>query len=367
MPVHRSLVVALALLAGATGTAAAHVRYVTPGSEPVAVAEFLATTLADPFNLALLGAGAGTLVLAGVAYRRVRPFPADVAAFRAAMREYDDLVPWLLRLSLGLPLIGAGFSGYLFSPAFEPAAPAFVRLFGITTGFLLLFGLATRFVAGYGLGVYLAALALEPGLVLAVEYLPGFLAILVVGAGRPSADGVLSRLAADDRTLYSRLDPVYRRLAVPVAARIRPYRRYVPVVVRVGMGVAFVYLGVSQKLMNPGDALAVVEKYALTTVVPVSPELWVVGAGLTEAFVGLVLIAGAFTRASAGVAILLFTTTLFGLPDDPVLAHVSLFGLASALMITGAGPFSVDAWVAAESSRNAPPGTDADRGVPTDD
>ena len=362
----RALAVLLALLAAATGTAAAHVRYVTPGSEPVAVAEFLAAALSEPFNLAVLAAGAGTLVAGGLVYRRVRPFPADVAAFRAAMREYDDLVPWLLRLSLGLPLVGAGFSGYLFSPAFEPAAPTFVRLFGITTGFLLLFGLATRVVAACGLGAYLAALALQPGLLLAVEYVPGFLAILLLGAGRPSADHVLSRLATDDRTVYSRLDPVYRRLALPVAARLRPYRAAVPVVVRVGLGVAFVYLGVSQKLMNPGDALAVVDKYALTGLVPVAPELWVVGAGLTEALVGVVLLAGAFTRAAAGVAILLFTTTLFGLPDDPVLAHVSLFGLASALMITGAGPHSVDARVASDSTTAPPTRPESDPDVEAD-
>ena len=46
------------------------------------------------------------------------------------------------------------------------------------------------------------------------------------------------------------------------------------------------------------------------------------------------------------VAFGLFTTTLFGLPDDPVVAHISLFGLVSALLITGAGPYSVDAWLA---------------------
>jgi len=38
-------------------------------------------------------------------------------------------------------------------------------------------------------------------------------------------------------------------------------------------------------------------------------------------------------------------TTLFGLPDDPVVAHISLFGLVSALLITGAGPYSIDSWL----------------------
>ncbi|MFW5935252.1 MAG: DoxX family protein [Halolamina sp.] len=113
-------------------------------------------------------------------------------------------------------------------------------------------------------------------------------------------------------------------------------------IVRVGLGASFVYLGVVQKLFMPGQALAVVAKYDLTAVVPVSPELWAVGAGLTEMVLGIALALGLFTRASCGVAILMFTTTLFGLPDDPVMAHVSLFGLVSVLVITGGGAYSLD-------------------------
>jgi uncharacterized membrane protein YphA (DoxX/SURF4 family) len=64
--------------------------------------------------------------------------------------------------------------------------------------------------------------------------------------------------------------------------------------------------------------------------------------------VGVALLAGLFTRFFSGVAFLMLTTTLFGLPDDPVVAHISVFGLVSALLVTGAGPFSFDAWAARE-------------------
>jgi uncharacterized membrane protein YphA (DoxX/SURF4 family) len=343
-------VLALSGLLATAGTASAHVKYVTPGADPVAVAEFLVGALSDPFNLLVLGVGGAAVAGLMAGYLRVRPARRDVNLFRQALGGYDDLLPWLLRLAIGLPLVGAGFSGYLFAPVVVPESATFVRLFGITAGFLLLFGLATRFVAAAGLGTYLVGLAVEPALLLAVEYLPGFLAILLLGPGRPSADDVLSELAADHGTVYSRFDLVYHEVARPFAARVDSYREYVPVVLRVGLGVAFLYLGVSQKLMNPGEALAVVEKYGLTNLVPVGPELWVVGAGLTEALVGVLLIAGAFTRASALVAFLLFTTTLFGLPDDPVVAHISLFGLVSALLVTGAGPLSVDARLAEQDA-----------------
>jgi uncharacterized membrane protein YphA (DoxX/SURF4 family) len=327
------------------GSAAAHIEYVTPGGEPQDVVAFLTDALTTPFIVAVL-LGGFLVIVAGLAvYLYTRPFPADIAAFRAIMDDYRDLLPWLFRLSMGMPMIGAGFGGYFFSPAVELPYPTALRLFGISVGFLLLFGLATRVVAVGTLLIYLAVLPSEPGLLLAFEYIPGLLAIALLGGGRPSADALIARMADDERTVYSDFDPFYRRVAVPFAERIEPYTALVPTLLRGGIGVAFIYLGISQKLLRPGASLAVVEKYNLTAVVPVEPELWVIGAGLTEALVGVMFIFGAFTRGFSLVAFGLFVTTLFGLPDDPVVAHISLFGLVSALLITGAGPYSVDEWL----------------------
>lgn len=125
---------------------------------------------------------------------------------------------------------------------------------------------------------------------------------------------------------------------------------YAPTVLRVGLGATFVYLGLTQKLFDPARSLAVVDKYDLTALVPVDPGLWVVGAGLVEVAVGLALIVGLFTRATAATAFAMLTLTLFGLPDDPVLAHVTLFGMTSALITVGAGPLSVDDLLHGESS-----------------
>ena len=121
------------------------------------------------------------------------------------------------------------------------------------------------------------------------------------------------------------------------------------------MGAAFVYLAFAEKLLAPAAALAVVEKYGLSTVLPVPPELWVVGAAFTELFLGVLLLVGFFTRAASAAAFVVFTTTLFALPDDPVLAHVSLFGLVSALLVTGAGPLSIDSGVFSSHADHAVP------------
>jgi uncharacterized membrane protein YphA (DoxX/SURF4 family) len=316
----------------------AHVRYVAEEPENVGdPVQFAASTLSEPVNAALLGGGALLGLIVAVGYLWVRPFRKDLTVLRLTLGSYHDLLPWLLRISLGMPLIGAGFSGEYFSPAVEIEA----RILLVGAGFLLLFGLATRVVAAVTLVAYLLVLPFEPDLLLANEYVGGLLAIILLGSGRPSADHVFDRMASTPGTVYGRIDPVHD-IAAAFRERVEPLREYLPTLVRATLGLNFLFLGISQKLLQPERALAVVDKYDLTAVVPVDPGLWVIGAGLAEAAVGVVLLAGLFTRAAAGVAFTLFTLTLFALPDDPVLAHLSLFGLVSVLIVTGGGPLSLD-------------------------
>jgi len=356
-----AMICSLAVIARPTN---AHVDYVTdPTAETRDAITFVRETLSDPINAVLVGSVAIGLSVGLVLYLRFRPRVRDIEVLRARLATYDDLIPWMLRLSLGLPLVGAGFQGYLFAPVdslrFEPTALPLLRLALIGVGFCILFGLGTRIVTTVGTLLYLFALTVSPDTLLALEYLPGFVALFVLGGGRPSADDILLQIASTEGTIYGRIDPVHYLKAF-LDDLTEPYRAYVPTVLRFGLGVSFIFLGVTQKLGAPARSLAVVEKYSLTAVVPVDPNLWVLGAGVAEAAVGLALIAGLLTRATAFVAFLLFTTTLFGLPDDPVLAHVTLFGMASALVTLGAGPLSLDQYLGESRSR------DRD-GVPTSD
>ncbi|SFC50074.1 Uncharacterized membrane protein YphA, DoxX/SURF4 family [Halobiforma haloterrestris] len=315
----------------------AHEEYVVDGERDTGVLEFLVEAFTDPFVVGPLLVGAVLALGAVAGYLLVQPVQRDIAAFRHAMGEYNGFVPWLLRISFGIPFIGAGFSGYFVSPAVDVE----LRLLQVALGFLLLFGLATRVVALVALAAYLVGVAVRPELLLQLEYAGGLAAIALIGSGRPSADHVLQRVAGSPGTVYRRFDPVHdvsRRFQEWVA----DYERFLPTVVRAGLGVSFIYLGFTQKILRPGLALGVVDRYELTAVLPVAPELWVLGAGLAEIALGLALLAGFFTRATAATAIAMFTLTLFALPDDPVLAHVGLFGMASTLLITGAGPYALD-------------------------
>jgi uncharacterized membrane protein YphA (DoxX/SURF4 family) len=317
-----------------------HVDYVSEETPAGSVADLLAVVLAEPLYVALFVGGAVAGVVGLAVGPRLLSVP-DVAVARRTLASYRPYLGWMLRLSLGLPLVGSGFAGYFISPS----VPVEFRLPQVVAGFLLLFGLFTRATALVGLVAYLTGLAVEPTLLLASEYVGGFLAILLVGPGQPSADGMFRRISVTDGTLANRYG-LARAFAVRERlAAVGLDADLVGTVVRASLGLNFVYLGVTQKLLNGGQALAVVERYDLTSVVPVAPEVWVVGAGLAEAAVGTALLLGVATRGVSAVAFLLFTTTLFGLPDDPVLAHVSLFGLASVLMVTGSGRYEVGTWV----------------------
>lgn len=326
----------LAVLCGATGVSSAHVDYVVDADGSGSAAALFRAVFTSPVDLAVLAAG-GVGVLGVVAgYLRFGSLK-DVTVARRTLRSYRPYLPWMLRLSVGLPLVGAGFAGYLFSPSVAVSA----RLLQVGVGFLLLFGLATRAVAAVGLLAYLWGLGTHfPEMLLATEYVAGFLAILVVGPGQPSADMMLRRIVVTDGTIASR----FRGVTTPgeLLTRAGVDTSFAPLVLRVFLGLNFVYLGVVQKWFQPAEAAAVVAKYDLVAVVPVSPELWVFGAGLVEAGVGLAFLTGTFTRGAAVAGFVILTTTLFGLPDDPVLAHITLFGLSSALMVTGSGRFSLD-------------------------
>lgn len=322
--------------------ARAHVEYVVDGDDgSVDAVGFLLDVVSDPVNATILGGGAVVVLAATVGYLRFRPLPRDRRVLEDSLAGYDAYLPWMLRLAVGLPLVGAGFAGYYFSPA----VPAEARVLQVGVGFLLLFGLATRAVAVAGLLAYLIGLVLRPELVFAFEYVGGFLGIALLGGGRPSADHLLRRVADAPGTVYGRVDPVHR-LANRFDRLVGPHENALPLVVRVPVGLNFAFLGVWEKLANPGPALDVVAKYGLAELVPVAPGVWVAGAGLVELAVGLALLFGVFTRTAAAAAFVTLTLTLFGLPDDPVLAHVTLFGLTSALFVTGGGPLSVDRWLA---------------------
>jgi uncharacterized membrane protein YphA (DoxX/SURF4 family) len=308
----------------------AHVDYVTdPEGSPDPIG-FLRDALARPGALPLIALGVVLFLAAVVAWARWRPMEDARLRFIERARGYRDYLPWIVRLSVGLVLIGAGLSRVRFIPTIETGELFALMLTG--TGFLLLLGLAVRPAALVALGAYVVTLVAQPELVMMLDVAGGLAVAALLGPGRPSLDDLL-------RAAFPR-GPGARAATENLA--LGRYDDVVPLLVRLGLGGAFAASGIVDKLLIYDQALAAVDRYGLTSVVPVAPEVWVLGAILIETSLGVAILLGVLTRFSAAVGFAVLTLALFALPDDPVIAHVCLFGLSSALIILGAGRYSLD-------------------------
>lgn len=95
------------LLLAVSNPAEAHVKYVTEREgRYIAAIRFLFQTVTDFQNAVLLLGGGLVAVTVTAGYLRFRPFARDVTALCNALEGYSTFVPWILRLSLGLPLVG---------------------------------------------------------------------------------------------------------------------------------------------------------------------------------------------------------------------------------------------------------------------
>jgi len=308
----------------------AHVDYVIdPEASPDPIG-FVLDALGEPGSLLLLGVGLLVVVVGLLAWARWRPL--ENARLRLVERTdaYHDYLPWIVRLSVGLVLIGSGLSRLQFLPTLPADGIAALALTG--TGFLLLLGLAVRPTALLALAMYLVTVVANPELVMMLDVAGGLAVAAILGPGRPSVDDLL-------RAAFPRGPGA--RAATENLARTR-YDDLVPLLVRLGLGGAFVASGIVDKLLIYEQALTAVDRYGLTSLVPVPAELWVLGAILIETALGIAIILGVLTRFSAVVGFAVLTLALFALPDDPVIAHVGLFGLSSVLVILGGGRWSLD-------------------------
>lgn len=320
-------------------------RYVTERDEGPSISggELIREVLLSP-DSALV---AGVLLLLFIIYLSIMPRLRGWGAFRAtlaaSLRDYERYIPWILRLSAGIALMGAGLADYLFAPHVVISARSLFGVVLVACGFALLVGVAVRVAALVALLVFAYALGAHGlDVLMAAEVAAALITLTAIGPGRPSLDDLFSRaLPAAPRTVRGagRL----RSVLGPEAGADHgvAMNTWLPVLLRVGLGVAVLYAGIVEKFLDPGPALAAVEEYNLAFWI-IDGTLWVFLAGLIEIILGLALITGTSVRPVAALTFLVLTVTLFAIPNDPVVAHVALWGVSSAVFILGAGPRSVD-------------------------
>ena len=130
-------------------------------------------------------------------------------------------------------------------------------------------------------------------------------------------------------------------LGIKLISPLKFLKTYVPLILRIGIGGAMMFLAVYEKMLNPHLSALVVQNYHLNSVIPVSEAMWVLAAGAIEFLVGFLLLIGHQTRLVVVVAFLVLSLSFFYF-HEAVYSHVSLFATLSILFITGKGHIKKD-------------------------
>lgn len=302
--------------------ALAHVRYVVHEEEIVSSnsSNILFDAIADPLNIFLIFLT--LVVLSGVVFW-IRKSPRVLRRWKFIQKRassYNNLKSWMLRLSLGIALIGGGVSGVLISSANPLESNSVFASFEVFVGFLLMIGFLTLPSVLAAVFLYLLGLFSNSYLIGNAEFLGAAVALLILNNEWPGVDHMIGVR--------------FRGLSMK-------WHAFVPLVLRLGLGVAMIYLAVYEKFLNPVLTAQVVTEYGLDRVIPVSPAMWVLSTGIIEAVLGLMILGGIYVRIVSVVTVLVLSASFFYF-GEAVYSHITLFGVLSVLMITGAGRFSFD-------------------------
>lgn len=303
-----------------TGAASAHQKwFYDAGAYP-----FRWDLLWQGLPLAFLSGSLLLTLLIGLAWhlrggRGFLPGPelfGDLPLRRAALY---GLVPAILGIHIAVPLLVNGVLGDLFSPN-NPLPGAWAFVLGLVqTGVALAFfyGGFARPAAAVLAGLWLTGvfiLGLEPMLE-NVHYL-AFAAFFVLAGRGP---------IAIDRLIFPRLEP-------PAS-----WQRLAPLALRVGIGINFVVLSLTEKLARLPYAEAFLQEYPLNFTaffgIPMHDHLFVLFAGAVELLIGLCLIFGLFTREVIVVAWLPFNLTLTVFNWVELIGHLPIYGAMALLLI----------------------------------
>lgn len=298
----------------------AHVGYVIDEADRIAHrgsdTNFLLSAL-TPLHITLM---LGTALIALIAF-----FLAEksvwiknwVMRIEARTSTYRDFLPWMLRLSLGIALIGAGTSSVFISPLLH--AGGLVSLLEIVFGFMILAGFFTGFATLGSIVLYGMALMQSAYIIGNIDFLAIALAILLFASSKPGMDDIFT---------------------IPFFPSLKTYSSYAPVVARLGIGIAMTYLAIYEKFLNPDMSALVIQKFNMNAAVPVGTAMWVLSAGIIELAVGLLLIIGFRPRLVSAVAFLVLTASFFFF-KEAVYSHITLFGILSVVYASGGKKLSV--------------------------
>lgn len=300
----------------------AHVSYVIKKEDMALVAGgnpgYLGRALSIPMDWLLMVCTAILILVVVIFCNKNKFIVKFLNKIKYKLASYHELIPWIIRLALGIALLGAGMSDVLISPTYTDAH--IFSLLQIVLGFFFLSGFLLIPTTITAILIFFYGLFTNSYLIGNMDFLVLAVSFLVFHSARPGVDDMFGISMFN----YIKID-----------------RKYLAPIIRLGLGFAFIYLALYEKLLNPGFSDLVVHQYNLASIVPVDPSMWVLSAGLIELLLGMLIIIGFYTRTVAFVAFLVISLTFFYF-KEAVYSHVTLFSALAILAIEGGGIFSVD-------------------------
>lgn len=317
-----TLLVILVIFFGKAGNALAHVRYLITDSQLLEQSgrddSFLLSALQDKTNLLMMAVAVVVLIIVYIIAIKVPWFKKELAEINERADGYAIFSPWILRLSLGVSLIGSGVAETIVSPALSGYGHlAFLQ---ILVGFFLMAGFLVVPSTVVAIGIYIFAFTQDWYIFGNLDFLVIALSLLILDNEKPGLDHLFG---------------------LPKISPLQFLKRYIPLILRVGSGGALMFLAVYEKFMNPHISEIIVLDFGLMNAIPVSPEMWVLSAGIIEFIIGLSLVIGFRTRISSAIAFITLSLSFFYFGED-VSSHVTIFGVLAILFITRGGVWSVD-------------------------
>ncbi len=270
----------------------------------------------------------------GIAYVIQHRIP-EPGALRS-LERYAKTGPLALRLALGVALLAAAAAGWLFVPSLpvdHDAAGYSLLAVEASCGALILFGLCTRYAAI--VLALLGAVAMFPfnveSILEEVHILGIAVFLFIAGPGAVSLD---ARRNAHRALPHDE---------APSAALS---------LLRIAMGFGIAYGALTEKLLDPALAQALLADRPLLNVLRdfgVRDPVFVWLAGVTELAIGVVILSGQITRPVMAAGFVLFTATLivFGLPE--FIGHLPYYGIMLTLFIAP----NADSWRVRRALRRA--------------
>jgi len=240
------------------------------------------------------------------------------------------IAPYLVRVGLGASVMLGALNGALLGPEL-PLLPIFGEANAIAASAFLLAGALIilnqyAIVAAAIVLIGLGALALSHGYYL-LTYVDFF--------------GALAFVVLDDSS------PKVLRHYPPALSRfIHRYAPYRWAILRVAFGFSVMFASLYAKFLHNSLALAVVERYDLTSLAIFSaftPEFLVLGAGIIELLAGLMLIVGFEVRHTSLFLAFWLTLSLLYF-QEAVWPHAILFGLGGAFLLYGYDKHSLEGY-----------------------